>query len=364
MQGPQRVSAAALCGRAIAQHAQRATGANVSARHASHSTASLLLQDEAHSAQCGLRGIKRGRECEEKASTAQSYPVTQPNDLTFELEQARLWAAFAQAKRRAPSFIAGEVAKRMAEKLAVIRVPVATVAVQRIHCDAASAALLHEAYPQVQGLGAARGIAAQFKRMFQRAPSPTAQPSESWQLPAAPVDLLWANLIAPWWPEPLGLAKLWHAAVKPEGFLMFSALGPDTAQELLHVFRQCGIAPHESLTRALVDMHDWGDALVHAGFSDPVMDMEKITLNYADPNKLLQELAAVLPTRPLRAGLKARKSHVQFMDALQASKSAQGSWPLTLEVVYGHAFKVARLEQSGGTSLEELKATLPSQRAS
>lgn len=281
--------------------------------------------------------------------------------LTHDLEHARLRAAFAQAKRRAPSFIANEIAARMAEKLAVIRVPVVSVALQCMPSDAASAALLHKAYPQAQGLNITAGIAAQFKRIFQRAPALAATLADPWQLPVAPVDLLWANLIAPWWPEPLDLAKGWHSTVKPEGFLMFSALGPDTAQELVRAYRDCGI---EVQTRSLVDMHDWGDALVHAGFSDPVMDMEKITLTYADSDKLLHELSALLPTRPLQPGLMSRKTHARFLEFFQASKNAQGAWSLTLEVIYGHAFKVARLEKSGSTSLEELKATLPSQRKS
>jgi malonyl-CoA O-methyltransferase len=280
--------------------------------------------------------------------------------LTHDLEHARLRAAFAQAKRRAPSFIANEIAARMAEKLALIVVPVASVALQRMPCDTSSVALLHKAYPQAQGLNMTAGIAAQFKRMFQRAPTPAAAHVDPWQLPAAPVDLLWSNLIAPWWPEPLDLAKGWHSVVKPEGFLMFSALGPDTAQELVKAYRDCGVETHESLARSLVDMHDWGDALVHAGFSDPVMDMEKITLTYADSSKLLQELSALLPTRPLQPGLMSRKAHARFLEFFQASKNAQGAWSLTLEVIYGHAFKVERLEKSGSTSLEELKATLPS----
>jgi malonyl-CoA O-methyltransferase len=351
----------ALVGKAIAQHWQRATCANASAWQASHSAALLVAQAEWHSAQCGVRGIKRGKWNEEKGSTAQSYAVSTETLLTHDLEQAlenvRLRAAFAQAKRHAPSFIANEIATRMAEKLAVIRVPVASMALQRMPCDTASVALLQKAYPQAQGLRIAPSIAAQFKRMFQRAPAVAAAQPDAWQLPAAPVDLLWANLIAPWWPEPLELAKGWHSAVKPEGFLMFSALGPDTAQELVRAYRDCGIQP---LTRSLVDMHDWGDALVHAGFSDPVMDMEKITLTYADSHKLLQELSALLPTRPLLPGLVSRKTHARFLDIFQTRKNAQGAWSLTLEVIYGHAFKVARLEKSGSTSLEELKATLPS----
>lgn len=43
-------------------------------------------------------------------------------------------------------------------------------------------------------------------------------------------------------------------------------------------------------TQTFVDMHDVGDMLVHGGFSDPVMDMETLTLTYADPWQALREL--------------------------------------------------------------------------
>ena len=70
--------------------------------------------------------------------------------------------------------------------------------------------------------------------------------------------------------DPQTLLADWHKALKVNGFLMFSCLGPDTAIELREVYRQLGWPPagHE-----LTDMHDWGDMLVQAGFAEPVMDM-------------------------------------------------------------------------------------------
>ena len=35
---------------------------------------------------------------------------------------------------------------------------------------------------------------------------------------------------------------------------------------------------------------DWGDMLASNGFAEPVMDMERITLTFETPERLLQEL--------------------------------------------------------------------------
>ena len=105
--------------------------------------------------------------------------------------------------------------------------------------------------------------------------------------PPASVDMLWANMVLHESTDPQPLLAQWFQALKVNGFLMFSCLGPDTAIELREVYAKLGwpAAGHD-----LTDMHDWGDQLVQAGFADPVMDMERITLTYATPESLLREL--------------------------------------------------------------------------
>ena len=68
---------------------------------------------------------------------------------------------------------------------------------------------------------------------------------------------------------------------------MFSCLGPDTLRELRGLYRALGWPPP---AHDFTDMHDWGDMLVHAGFAEPVMDMERITLTWETPQRLLEEL--------------------------------------------------------------------------
>ena len=45
--------------------------------------------------------------------------------------------------------------------------------------------------------------------------------------------------------------------------------------------------------RRFPDMHDIGDMLIHAGFSSPVMEMEMLTLTYADLKPLMRDLKGI-----------------------------------------------------------------------
>jgi malonyl-CoA O-methyltransferase len=88
-------------------------------------------------------------------------------------------------------------------------------------------------------------------------------------------------------------------------------------------------------------MHDLGDMLVHAGFADPVMDMEHITVTYAEPQSLLRELkhlGASNATRGRSHGLMGRARWQKMLRALEAMRQ-DGRIPATFEVVYGHAWK-------------------------
>ena len=87
----------------------------------------------------------------------------------------------------------------------------------------------------------------------------------------ASVDMLWANMALHTTHLPQTMLRRWHAALKPDGFLMFSCLGPDSLAEIRRVYAMLGWpAPAHAFT----DMHDWGDMLVQAG-AEPVMAMER-----------------------------------------------------------------------------------------
>ena len=179
-------------------------------------------------------------------------------------------------------------------------------------------------------------------------------------LPPQPVQMLWANMALHMAADPQALIAQWSRLLAPEGFVMFSCLGPDTLAELRRVYARLGWPPP---SHTFTDMHDWGDMLMHNGFSQPVMDMEYITLSFATPERLLAELQELgRNLHPQRfPTLRGRAWHTQLCNALvQELGGADGKKPLELrfEVVYGHAFKVAARPAQTSVSLEEMRANL------
>jgi malonyl-CoA O-methyltransferase len=147
------------------------------------------------------------------------------------------------------------------------------------------------------------------------------------------VQMLWSNMALHMTADPQGLMAQWHRALAVDGFLMFSCLGPDTLMELRGLYEALGWpAPAHEFT----DMHDWGDMLLSAGFAQPVMDMERITLTYQTPQRLLEELRGLgRNLQPQRfPALRGRRWHGQLQQAL-----AGAPLQLTFELIYGHALK-------------------------
>jgi len=178
---------------------------------------------------------------------------------------------------------------------------------------------------------------------------------------ASPAQMLWSNMDLHMAPDPQTLLRQWHEALAVDGFLMFSCLGPDTLLELRDLYQalEWPVPAHP-----FTDMHDWGDMLVSLGFADPVLDMERITLTFETPERLLQELRELgRNLHPQRfAGLRGRRWHAQLLNAL-----GERPLQLTFEVIYGHAVKPpARLKVAPeqAISLAQMRAALAQGRSS
>ncbi|MEP6996905.1 MAG: malonyl-ACP O-methyltransferase BioC [Betaproteobacteria bacterium] len=155
---------------------------------------------------------------------------------------------------------------------------------------------------------------------------------------ARSVDLVWSNLTLQWVEElPLALGEF-HRVLNVGGLLTFTTFGPDTLSELRRAFAAADDAVH---VNRFLDMHDVGDMLVHAGFADPVMDMEMITMTYADAGALMRDLKAIGAQNAQverRRGLTGRHRWQRMLAALEGFRR-DGRLPASFEIVYGHAWK-------------------------
>ena len=266
-----------------------------------------------------------------------------------------------QASADTAPWLHGEVGRRMAERLPVIRRQPDTV-IDWWSRAGGSQAVLAAAYPKARAM-----------RVEPSLPDGPSTPAPWWsasrwrreaaaiaeaEVPARAGQLLWANMMLHTVPDPALLMQRWQRALAVDGFLMFSTLGPDTLGTLRALYRDAGWGPAHA---AFTDMHDLGDMLVAAGFADPVMDQERLTLTWPTPEALLGELRTLGGNAdPARfAGLRTPRWRARLLAALRERAAEDGRIALEFELVYGHAFNpLPRARVTGETrvAVDDLRA--------
>jgi len=129
--------------------------------------------------------------------------------------------------------------------------------------------------------------------------------------------------------------------LKPGGLLMFSTFGPDTLKELRQSWQTVDATSGNTVhVHDFIDMHDIGDAMMRAGYADPVMDVENFTLTYPDVYQLMRELKTLGAHNVAneRRHTLTGKTRVKNMVAAYETLRNKGNLPATYEVVYGHAW--------------------------
>ncbi|MCW8932484.1 MAG: malonyl-ACP O-methyltransferase BioC [Gammaproteobacteria bacterium] len=159
------------------------------------------------------------------------------------------------------------------------------------------------------------------------------------QLPFADasIDLIFSSLTVQWCLDLPSLFKEFRRVLKPGGLLMFTSLGTDTLNELRASWAEVSDKIH---VNEFIDMHAIGDALYNAQVEDPVIDNERIVLNYQSIKQILIELKAVGAHNQNSGREKALtgKKRLQAMYQAYEKFRTQEGYPVTYEVVYGHAW--------------------------
>jgi len=170
-----------------------------------------------------------------------------------------------------------------------------------------------------------------------RRPSCVCADAERLPFPDNQFDLIFSNLMLQWCVELDVVFTELQRVLKPGGLLLFTSFGPDTLHELRASWEQVDRYSH---VNAFQDMHDVGDALVRARFSDPVMDVERLTVTYPDVWKLMRELKQigahnVTAGRP--RGLTGKTHMQQLVEAYERYRK-NDVLPASYEIVNGHAW--------------------------
>ena len=279
-------------------------------------------------------------------------------DMSAPIDVVRVRELFRRPERVAGSaFLRREVAGRMHERLALIKIDPQRVL--DVGCgEGADLPLLQQRFAQasVFALDAAPEMLSIAKTACEKKISvwqrwlggrgsrcPPLVAADFARLPLASqtFDVLWSNLALHWHPQPDLIFAEWQRVLRFDGLLMFSCFGPDTFQQLRNAMRQAGL--NDSIL-PFVDMHDFGDMLVQAGFSAPVMDMEKITVTYRTTEQLIADVRSFggNPLLNSKNFIYGRHILLSIKQSLEALRRVDGVIPLSFEIIYGHAFKPVR----------------------
>lgn len=213
-------------------------------------------------------------------------------------------------------------------------------------------AMLAAARARLPQPGLMQRVIAQFSPSSARPTHLVCADMERLPLAANSVDLVWSSLALQWAHDLEATFRGFHRTLAPGGLLMFATFGPDTLKELRAAFAEIDDAPH---VNRFIDLHDIGDMLIHAGFASPVMEMEMLTLTYADLRSLMRDLKGIgahNAAASRRRGLLG-KSAWNRLERAYESKRLEGRLPATFEVIYGHAWAGDKTQRADGRQVIE-----------
>jgi malonyl-CoA O-methyltransferase len=165
------------------------------------------------------------------------------------------------------------------------------------------------------------------------------------------VELIFSSLMLQWCDDPLPALAEMRRVLRPGGLLLLSSFGPLTLRELRAAWAAVDSHAHVSEFPGLPQL---AGAMSHAGFSEPVLDVESLVSYYPHLHALVKELRAIgarnaAADRP--RGLSTRSQLQRLNAAYDQHRTAMGL-PATYEVVYAAAFAGATtgLAASAGTA--------------
>ena len=161
-------------------------------------------------------------------------------------------------------------------------------------------------------------------------------------------DLLFSCLALQWANDLPATFKDLARVGRNDGLLMFATFGPSTLSELRDAWLELDEKPH---VHAFIDMHDIGDMLMAAGFSQPVVDAEVIRLEYGSFRQVFDDLKGIGASNADRnrsRGLMTPAKLKSLERAYRATGFEDEKYIASYEVVYGHAW-IAKPQAGGGT---------------
>jgi len=275
--------------------------------------------------------------------------------MTPPLDAGQVRRAFgrAAASYAAHAVLQQEVERRLLERLEYLQTPPQTVL--DVGCGPGTAVAAMRARwkgANIVALDLAMPMLREIRQSWLRPIARVNADARALPLADASVDMLFSNLCIQWIDDVPALFAEFRRVLRPGAYLAISTFGPDTLQELRSAWAQADAAPHVS---RFADIGRVGDALLHAGFRDPVLDAEHFNLTYADAGQLMRELKAIGATNADASRLRGLTGPARWRRAIEAYEAfrSDGRLPATYEVIYAHAWAPdsGQPRRSGGTEI-------------
>lgn len=189
-----------------------------------------------------------------------------------------------------------------------------------------------------------------------RKPKAVCADAERLPLKEDSIDFVISSLMLQWSNDLNKVFTGFHHVLAPNGLLLFSTFGPETLTEIRQSWTEVDNKPH---TNNFADMHEIGDALLQAGFQDPVTDMEMITMTYANVRQLMRDIKQIGASNTdsnRSKGLMGKAKIKAFENAYEQFKTPEGWYPASWEIIYGHAWVGEGLKVEGFEHIIPIKA--------
>jgi malonyl-CoA O-methyltransferase len=163
--------------------------------------------------------------------------------------------------------------------------------------------------------------------------------ADAYALPLAThsCDLIYSNLMLQWCDRLDALCAELARILRPGGLLLFASLGSGALQELRGTWTRVAARPH---VHEFPDMPELAEALMRAGFVEPVIDLECEIRHYPSVAALLRELKQLgcqNASAERRRDLGGRSEITALCAAYERMREASGL-PATFELLFGAAF--------------------------
>ncbi|WP_269789788.1 malonyl-ACP O-methyltransferase BioC [Stenotrophomonas sp. Iso1] len=260
----------------------------------------------------------------------------------FDPKHVRRAFSRAASSYHAAAVLQQEVAKRLLESLDYLEEKQPHVVLDIGSGPAYSTAVMKKRWPKAQviALDLAMPMLVEAKKQagWWRPFSRVCADARALPLADNSVDVIFSNLCLQWVEDLPAVFAGFRRVLKPGGLLVCSTFGPDTLVELRQAFAQADDTAHVS---NFVQIAQFGDALMMAGFRNPVLDRDLFTLTYDDLPALMRELKAIGATNAMssrRHTLTGRGRFAAARDAYEPLRRTDGKLPSSWEVIYAQAW--------------------------